>query len=233
MRKRPLLILAAHLCLALTSCVSVTPVLNSYEKAGTLGQGNAELLGSYTGYNSTAYEQSFHSHDAYGFRVGYGFTDRFDLKLRYEHAVPVVRQGKREPATNYYSLIPKVALLPRYISLSVPLSHYTFKEAIEDKTYNREVASIASQLHFTYTLPGNKVDLTGGFKADFLYGKRGWESEQDLLLSTSVGAGFSSNLDRWAIRPEAGWVRSSAHATSYITYGVGVQYTLWGKRQKR
>jgi hypothetical protein len=232
MRNELLSVLAGTCCLLLTSCISVTPVLNSYEKAGTLGSGNAEGAGSYTGVNTSAYERSVHSYNNYSFRAGYGFSDRFDLKVRYERFVPVVRQGKREPAMNYYSIIPKLALAPGILSLSFPLSHYTYKEIIEDKAYSRQVNSIASQLHFTYTTPGKRVDLTGGLKADFVYGKRSWESEHDLLLSTSVGAGLSNNLDKWAIRPEVGFLYSAAHSTTYISYGVGVQYILFGKSQR-
>lgn len=232
MRKRDLSVLTVLTCLMMTSCVSVTPVLNSYEKAATLGSGNAEAVVSYTGYNTTAYERSAHSHNNYGFRAGYGLSDRFDLKVRYERFTSVMQQGQQAPATNYFSIIPKVSLAPRYLSLSLPLSRYAYTEILDGKAYSREVNSIASQLHFTYTVPSNKVDLTGGLKADFVYGKRGWETAHDLLLSTSIGAGFSNNVDKWALRPEVGFLYSAAHATTYVSYGVGVQYTLFSKRNR-
>lgn len=232
MRNRYLTVLLSLSSFWLTSCVSVTPVLNSYEKAGTLGRGNAEAVVSYTGYNTSAYERSAHSHNNYGFRAGYGMSDRFDVKLRYERFTSVLQQGERAPATNYFSIVPKIALSPRHLSLSVPLSRYAYSEVIDGKAYSRAVNSIASQLHFTYTLPSNNVDLTGGLKADFVYSKRGWESEHDLLLSTSIGAGFSNNVDKWAVRPEVGFLYSAANATTYISYGVGVQYTLFSKRNK-
>lgn len=232
MRIRHLPIFIGLSCFLWTSCVSVTPVLNSYEKAGTLGSGNAEAALSYTGYNTTAYERSAHSHNTFGFRAGYGLSDRFDLKLRYERFTSVLYKGERAPAANYFSLVPKVALLPRYFSLSAPLSRYTYKEVIDGKAYSREVNSIATQLHFTYTAPSNRVDLTGGLKADFVYSQRGSLSEHDLLLSTSVGAGFSTNVDKWAIRPEVGFLYSAANATTYVSYGVGVQYTLFARKNK-
>ena len=230
MRKGHLFILIG--CCFLTSCVSVTPVLNSFEKAGTLGRGNAEAVASYTGYNETIHDNSAHSHNSYGFRAGYGLTDRFDVKVRYEHLKPVQRRGQTELLTNYYSFIPKVALVPGLLSLSLPLSRYTYQELIEEKAITRKVNSIATQLHYTYTVPSKKVDLTGGLKADFVYGQRGYETQHDLLLSTSIGAGFSNNVDRWAIRPEVGFVASTGNMATYITYGVGVQYTIFGKRNK-
>jgi hypothetical protein len=217
----------------MTSCVSVTPVLNSYEKAGTLGHGNAEAAVSYTGYNTTAYERSAHTHNNVGFRVGYGLSERFDLKVRYERFTSVLRQGERVPAANYYSLIPKVALVPGSLSLSTPLSQYTYKEVVDGKAYSHGVNSIASQLHYTYTFPRDRIDVTGGLKADFVYGQRGSQKEHDLLLSTSLGAGFSTDVNKWAIRPEVGFLYSAANVTTYVTYGVGVQYTIFGKRQKR
>lgn len=232
MRKDYFSVLISSCCLLLASCVSVTPVLNSFEKAGTLGRGNGEVVASYTGYNETAYDRSAHSHNSYGFRAGYGLTDRFDLKVRYEHLKPVRQQGQTELLTNYYSLIPKVALVPGLLSLSLPLSHYSYQELVEGKALTRKVNSIATQLHYTYTVPSRKVDLTGGLKADFVYGQRGYEAEHDLLLSTSIGAGFSNNVDRWAVRPEVGFVASTGKSATYITYGVGVQYTLFGKKAR-
>lgn len=233
MRKRLLPLPVGSILFLLTSCVSVTPVLNSYEKAGTLGSGNAEAAASYTGYNTSAYDRSAHSHNNWGIRAGYGFSDRFDLKVRYERFTSTFLQGRREPAVHYFSLVPKLALAPRVLALSLPVSRYTYTEVIDGKSVSREVNSIASQLHFTYTAPGKRVDLTGGLKADFVYGQRGVQKEHDLLMSTSVGAGFSNNVDRWAVRPEVGFLYSAANATTYVSYGVGVQYTLLRKRHKR
>lgn len=232
MRKRLFLLPAYGILFLLASCVSVTPVLNSYEKAGTLGSGNAEAAASYTGYNTSAYNRSTHSHNNWGFRAGYGFSDRFDLKVRYERFTSTFLQGRREPAAHYFSLIPKVALAPRVLSLSLPVSRYTYTELVDDKAIARQVNSIASQLHFTYTAPGKRVDLTGGLKADFVYGQRGGQKEHDLLMSTSIAAGFSNNVDRWAVRPEVGFLYSAANVTTYVSYGVGVQYTLFSRRNK-
>ena len=73
------------------------------------------------------------------------------------------------------------------------------------------------RLLMTHTFRGNKVDLTGSASAGFVAGARG-----GALLGLTLGMGFSSYLDRWAIRPEVGINSAGGHA------GIGLSY-FFGK----
>jgi hypothetical protein len=64
------------------------PVNNQYEKAGTLKKGNLELSGNYTRYSASGGGGTESTNNNMGFRVGYGLSDKFDLKLRYERLSP-------------------------------------------------------------------------------------------------------------------------------------------------
>ena len=215
------------LSILLFSC-AFAPVNNQYEKAGTLKKGNLELSGNVTGYSFTGGGEIAGSNNNIGFRAGYGITDRFDLKIRYERLMPGsgfdaedFTDGDEIKGVNYFSIVPKFALVPGSLSLLVPLSHYSFKEKIDSQETISSFNSIAPQLIYTWTNEKNKVDLSFGLKADGLFGSNGGGG---VLLGTTIGAGFSSDLNKWAIRPEIG--ASFLGGGAFLSYGIGFQFII-------
>jgi hypothetical protein len=109
------------------------------------------------------------------------------------------------------------------------MSHYTAKaqkdpygEVIEEAySFN----SIAPQLIYTFTNEKNTIDLSPGLKADILIAGDGG----GVLFGATLGAGFSSNLNKWAIRPEVGAL--SLGAGAFVSYGVGLQLMLSKRRE--
>ncbi len=210
----------------LSSC-AFAPVNNQYEKAATLKQGNIELAGSFTGYSAGGVGGTVSTNNNFGFRAGYGISDKVDLKFRYERLVPrdgfdsedIFDEGNIT-GVSYFSIIPKFALIPEKLSFLVPLSHYSFKEEIDGKESNGTMNSIAPQLIYTLTNNKNKSDFSFGLKADCLLNNEGG----GVLLGTTLGAGFSSDLSKWAIRPEVGAL--SIGGGAYLSYGVGFQLII-------
>lgn len=217
----------------LFSC-AFAPVNNQFEKAGTLKKGNVELAGSFSDYSAGGLGGTEHTNSNFGLRAGYGITDKFDLKLRYERLVPRDGFGGEDVfdegdirAVNYFSIIPKVSLIPQKLSLLVPLSQYSYKEETDGKKIDRAFNSISPQIIYTLTGAKNKSDFSFGLKADCLLGNNGGGG---VLLGTTLGAGFSSDLDKWAVRPEVGALFIAGGA--YVSYGVGLQF-LVTKNKKR
>src|SRR5688572_12205374 len=121
----------------LFSC-AFAPVNNQYEKAGTLKKGNLELAGSLTGYSFVVPGDGTTANTNYGFRAGYGISDRFDLKLRYERLIPSNNFSVEDISgiitdINFFSLVPKIALIPEKLSFLVPISHYSYKTEIDEQ----------------------------------------------------------------------------------------------------
>jgi hypothetical protein len=213
----------------LFSCAFV-PVNNQYEKAGTLQKGNMELSGNFCGNSVTGGGNSEDINNNLGFRIGYGLSDKFDLKLRYERLMPTKASEEDFNGANYFSIVPKIALIPGSMSLLIPISRYSFKENFSDVESKETLNSIAPQLLYTITGTKKKTDFTFGFKADFLFGGGGDEDGGAALIpGITLGAGFSSDLTRWAIRPELG--ASFLGGGAFLNYGVGVQYII--SRKKR
>ena len=209
------------------SC-AFAPVNNQYEKAGTLKQGNIELSGSFTGYSAGGVGGTVSTNNNFGFRAGYGISDKVDLKFRYERLVPrdgfdsedIFDEGNIT-GVNYFSITPKFALIPEKLALLVPLSQYSFKEEIDGKETNGTMNSIAPQLIYTLTNTKNKSDFSFGLKADCLLNNNGGGG---VLLGTTVGAGLSSDLSKWAVRPEVGALFIGGGA--YLGYGLGLQFII-------
>ena len=209
------------------SC-AFAPVNNQYEKAATLKQGNIELAGSFTSYSAGGVGGTESTNNNLGFRAGYGISDKVDLKFRYERLSPrdglvgedVFDEGNIA-GVNYFSIIPKIALVPEKLSLLVPMSHYSFKEEIDGKESSGTMNSIAPQIIYTLTGAKNKSDFSFGLKADCLLNNDGGGG---VLLGTTLGAGLSSDLSKWAIRPEVGAMFIGGGA--YLSYGIGIQFIV-------
>lgn len=67
----------------------------------------------------------------------------------------------------------------------------------------------------------NTADVSFGLKADYLFSDGGGSA----LFGATVGAGFSSDLNKWAIRPEVG-ILSFGGGVSFLSYGIGIQFIL-------
>ena len=224
-------IAASFICAILFSC-AFAPVNNQYEKAGTLKKGNLELAGSITGYSFTGGGESASSNNNFGFRVGYGISDKFDLKFRYERLIPAAGfnsdfNGDEEiKGINYFTIVPKIALIPEKLSLLVPVSHYSYKEVFNGEEVTGNLNSITPQLIYTLSNTKNKADFSFGLKGDFLFG----DGSGSLLLGTTVGAGFSTDLNKWAIRPEIG--ASYIGGAAFLSYGIGFQFIIPKNKNK-
>ncbi|ANE50748.1 hypothetical protein [Flavisolibacter tropicus] len=208
-----------------TSC-GVIPLNNQFEKAGTLKEGNIELGGNISRYEyMPSLSEDLSPDEPSGFqslgaRIGIGLTDKADLKFRYERQV-IAYSGEKS-RMNFFSIVPKFAIKEKEFSFLIPFSVYSLKDTYDSKPYTSNTFSIAPQLLYTFTSPKNKSDLTFGFKGEVEFGEE--TIIPILLFGGSVGAGFSSDLSKWAIRPEIG----ATFIGGFLdwSYGVGFQYTI-------
>jgi hypothetical protein len=68
-------------------------------------------------------------------------------------------------------------------------------------------------------------------KGDYIINS-GEDVENDFLLGFNVGAGFSNNLNKWAIRPEAGYLFKPGEDIGFWNIGVGIQVILPTHKKK-
>jgi len=192
------------------SCV--TPINMTQDRAKTIGKNRLEVAGSYTKYSDEENNQV--GNNNYGGRIGYGLSQDVDLKVRYERLVSTNENGG---AGNYLSLLPKINLYQQKISLLVPVCSY-FGDYIfdDDSRY-----SIAPEIIGTYSF-GTNADISGMIKGDYFFPTEG--KSHEFYWGFKVGFGVSSDLDKWAIRPEVGYMLNPNGPGQIWSYGVGLVY---------
>jgi hypothetical protein len=202
----PLFLFASYSC--------VTPINMTQDRAKTLGKNYLEVAGSYSKYTDEDNNQV--GNNNYGGRIGFGVSPNVDIKARYERLVSTKENGG---AANYLSVFPKINLLHQKISLLLPVSSY-FGEAIfkDDSRY-----SIAPEVIGTYTF-GSNADVSGMIKGDYFFSTE--DRSDEFYWGFKIGFGLSSNLDKWAIRPEAGYMFNPNDPGQIWSFGVGLIYNF-------
>ena len=191
------------------------PLNSSFESARTLKKGEVELMGNYSKYKFVEDGESEDTNDNFGLRIGYGVTDNFDVKLRYERLSPELGTD-----ANYLAVAPKFGLKKDYIAFTIPVGAYFIKTEGESESE----FFTSPKLLFTY-LVSKKFEATFASKADIFF-----EEDADMLLGFNLGLGFSNDLNRWAIRPEVGMMINPGEEGSVWTFGVGINYNIKSKK---
>jgi hypothetical protein len=199
----------ALICLSFFSCTPrLTPLNNDYETAKSLGKGNFEVSGNLTEYSPSNNWGSLYA----GGRIGFGITQNFDLKLRYEHGDEwTVGEGatKESFKGNYIGLVPKISFSDNRFGFRVPVGIYNQQHTVNGTKNRSSIFSITPTFTRTFFTP--KKD--NRMNADFSISVKGdYQNFSDASLKNefnpgiTIGAGVSRNLSKWALRPEVGYM---------------------------
>ncbi|CAN5442895.1 hypothetical protein BH23BAC1_BH23BAC1_16100 [soil metagenome] len=207
------LVLFITFCL-LYSC-GLAPVNSSFEGARTLKKGQTEVTGNYSSYTLSGDGESFTTNRNYGLRLGFGLNDRVDLKFRYERLSPVGTEY-RGTGANYLAITPKYSFVEDKISGSFTVGTYSGEGDI--------FLFLSPKMIFSYPVR-NRFEPTFSIKTDI------FPFDQAYFLGMNLGFGISPNLDKWAIRPELGYMKDiQDFSYSYLTWGVGLTINFGSKR---
>jgi hypothetical protein len=194
-------------------------VNSSFESARTLKKGEVEFTGHYSSYsyNSSGYDEEEASsgklNDNLGFKVGFGISERVDVKLRYENIIPVDQEGAN---VQYLSLSPKVNIVKGVFAGSLGMGGYF----ADGESY----LFLGPRFHLSKALANNQIEPAFTAKADI------FPEDGTILVGINLGFALSSDLNKWALRPEFGWMTDiDATEVSYTTFGIGASIILGGK----
>ncbi len=197
----------------MSSCAM--PVNTNYESARSLKKNQLEAAASYTAYGNLGEP----AQNNMGVRVGYGITDKFDVKITYENAT-TVNSGSdfiEQYKMNYVSVSPKWTFIKNVLALKIPVNMYSMKYQDGDQ---ESLFNISPTLLATWPV---SQQFEVGMSVTYQSGVPGYQS----IFSTGIGMGISKNLDRWAIRPEIGYsvdLEYSDH--KYVNFGIGFTYNF-------
>ena len=204
---KPIYLLFAPFSLILLSgCVYITPQNLNFDSAKMMKKKSIEIQGNASLYPD--FEQM-----NFGGKIGIGVSENYNIKLRYEAMLSKNYNNRLE--WNYFEIDNKLRLA-KWCALSLPLGGYS------SQVYNERWLHFKPSLYFTATF-NNKVDISIIPKGQLL-----WEKKTVGILSyfgLSIGAGFSSNLDLWAIRPEFGW-------DQFSNFSGGISFSYYIKSKK-
>jgi hypothetical protein len=189
---------------AFASCVA--PVNLPFESARMLKKGEVDVQGNLSAYLASGDMVNTN----FGGKVGFGLTDEHTLKLRYERLRPVSVEyqfsgssyDSQMPAVDYFEMENKFKT-GRRSAFGLTLGYYSFK-----------VFSLDPRYYITFSNPENTFEFTLAPKLHIFLGE-----QTSFMPGLSLGFGLSSDLDRWALRPEVGW-------DGYVSYGAALTINL-------
>jgi hypothetical protein len=139
-----------------------------------------------------------------GIKLGFGIAKHFDLKLAYTRGIYAYKfmdwSDWEDSKVNNITLIPKVSFLNGILAVKIPasISFYHNDYNYEDKTKVNYLISprVIASLHIKQIV---EFSLSP-FCDIFIPGEEG---DPTYFVGGNLGFAFSTNLKRWAVRPEA------------------------------
>ena len=190
------------------------PVFSELQSAKLVGPGHLEVTPSFSSVSLSSEGESEHIQNHYGVQAGLGINRQMDFRLRYER-ISVDLDGDGSFGVNILGFGPKFSLVKDMVAVYVPIG-FAFGEDIE--------VSETWQIHPTLliTLPVSKY-IEFNPSAKILIPIKG---EQDTLVAFNLSTAISANLEKWAIRPEIGFLYNPGESGHFMHFSIGFTYFI-------
>lgn len=199
-------VVALAIFAALQSCA---PVFSELQSARTVGKNRFELTPSYSTVSFTSDKETDGIQNHLGLRAAYGITPKLDLRFAYERIWPK-EEGEFSDGVDVVGIGPKVSLVENMVAVSLPVGRALGEDSKD-----------SWQFHPTLllTLPAvpDKFDITLAPKYLFTF----CEDCED-LVAVNLGLALSSDLKKWAIRPEYGMLFNPGEEGHFGQFSLGV-----------
>ena len=219
-QRQPLIRTRSTKALILTSILfflgcfaSTAQIVNTYyEKANIIYKGDMECTVNYSLHKSCSdvlLPSEILGTNHVGVRLGYGINKTFDLKVRYERLM----QNNKDMSGdfNYVAISPRIALKEDILSGALDVSSYF--------SGNTHYEFIGPRLILSFNI-SNRFDVTTGTKLDLALNR-----EHYSYWGGNLGCGISSDLNKWAIRPEIGATFNVRNVTNII-WNFGLAFVV-------
>jgi len=163
------------------------------QSARLVGPGRFEVT---PGYSSTSVSEDGETEkvqNRFGIQAATGLAPHLDWRLRYEYASLT---NSQEPGVSILGTGPKFRLVEDRVALHIPVG-FAFGGDLESS----ETWQLQPTLLFTLPIGDGAEITTSGRGVIWL------NSDAESLLGANLGLGLSSDLDRWVVRPEIGFLK--------------------------
>ena len=207
-----LLVLASALAFA-AGCVAP---FSEMQSAKMLGKGNFEVTPGFTTVSVSDEGETEHLQNEIGAQIGYGIANFLDLRLRYEHIYASVEdEGETETiSANVLAFGPKFRLAKDWLALYIPIG-FGFGGDLDS-----EDISDTWQVHPTLlmTLPiGKFLEINPSAKIMIPFSSDSF----DTLYAFNLGLAISSDISKWAVRPEVG-ICTNFEGGHFLQFSIGL-----------
>lgn len=190
------------------------PVFSDLQSAKLVPKGGVELTpsASRVGFSDDDEDDSGHVQDHFGVQLGVGLHEAVELRGRYEH----VKLAGDDGGVEIVGVGPKVRLVKDRIALYVPVGR-----AFGGPEDSELGDSWAVHPTLLLTLPAHRA-VEVNASAKYLVPLN--ENGGDNLVAFNLGLGLGPDLDRWAIRPEAGVLLNPGESGHFYHFSLGLSF---------
>lgn len=195
--------------LGFQSCV---PVFSELQSARLVGKNRFELTPMFSTVSASDQGTTEHLQNEYGLQAMIGVSDKVDFRLRTE--VLTFRGSDYFDWGAIFGFGPKISLIKDKMSISLP-----FGTSIDDNFMNEWEFQPA--LLLTWPAVPGKLDITLSPKYIWSF----CENCQN-LGAINIGLAISTDLSKWAIRPEYGQLYDFGESGHVGQFSIGLSKTF-------
>jgi hypothetical protein len=183
-------------------------VFSDLQSARLAGPGRLEITPGYSSAGVYSEGESEKVQNHFGVQVATGLSSKVDLRLRYEY----VHFTESDEGVGVLGAGPKFGLVEDRVAIYTPVG-FAFGSDLDSS----ETWQLQPTVLITYPFNDYAEVTASGRGVIWLN-----EDEADSLIGANVGLGLSSDLDRWVIRPEAGFLKNPGEEGTLWQLSVGL-----------
>ncbi len=193
------------------ACQQCAPVFSEMQSARLVGKGQVEATGLYSNVGFAEDGEADHIQNHAGVRVAYGVSDQFNIRVGYEN---VFESG--ETGAHVVGIGAKIPIIRNRIAAYLPIG-----TAFGGNISTSESWQMQPTVLFTVPVTNN-IEFNPSAKWLFPF-----SSNQNNLVAFNFGAGLSTDINRWALRPEIGLLYDPGSGGHFTQYSVGFSFNPW------
>ena len=205
------------LSLVALSAGGCAPPFSELQSAKLVDEGEFEIAGHYSavslhldmGDDDQEGGGDGRIQDNIGVQLAYGLTEAMNLRFRYEY----IDVGDSLITAHAVGFGPKFSLAEDVIALYVPIGFALGEDIKTEDTWQLHPTIIVTSTH------GGVLELNASVKYILTFAKG-----RDDLMAFNIGLGLSPDLERYAIRPEAGLLIDPGEGSYYWHFSVGFSF---------
>lgn len=204
----------AGLALILAVPTACATPFSDYQSARLVDEGKVDITASYGQSHFRDDGESDKVQDEFGLQVAFRVADNAELRAKY-FLMNVDAEG--ESTANALGFGPKFSLVEDRLALYTPVG-FAFGGFIDDggSTWQLQPTLIGN----LYRSDQFEVNASGKYIFWF-------DQDIDDFVAFNLGFGIGP-LERWAIRPEVGFLLNPGDSGSFIQFGLGASFAAGG-----